>query len=108
MYNYSFFANAIVLAKTEPQVSISGLDFKNSKGVTLKANETLDVEVYPTPSTGNTPDITFESGNTQYYTVEKTGNTTCKITGKAEGSANLTATAGNVNTTLSVTVESAE
>lgn len=108
MYNYSFFANAVVLATAEPQVAITGLDFKNSTGVTLKANETLDVEVYPTPSTGNTPDITFESGNTSYYTVEKTGNTTCKITGKAEGSANLTAKAGNVNTTLSVTVESAE
>ena len=108
MFNYSFFANALVFATEEPQVAITGLDFKNSTGVTLKANESLDVEVKVTPATGNTPAIQFESGNTSYYTVEKTGDRTCKITGKAQGSANLTARAGNVNTTLSVTVEAAE
>ena len=108
MFNYSFFANAIVFATEEPQVAITGLDFANSTGVTLKANETLNVDVKVTPATGNTPEIIFESGNTSYYTVEKTGEKTCKITGKAQGSANLTAKAGNVNTTLSVTVEATE
>lgn len=108
MFNYSFFANAIVFATEEPQVAITGLDFGKSEGVTLKANETMEVNITVTPATANTPEISFTSGNDSYYTVEKTGDRSCKITGKAEGNANLIAKAGNVQTTLSVTIEAAE
>ena len=108
MFNYSFFANAIVFATEEPQVAITGLDFGKQEGVTLKANETMKVNITVTPATANTPEITFTSGNDTYYSVEKTGDRSCKITGKSAGSANLTAKAGNVQTTLSVTIEAAE
>lgn len=108
MFNYSFFANAIVFATEEPEVAITGLDFKMPEGVTLNTDETLEVTVNVTPATANNPEITFTSGNQAYYTVEKTGPRTCKITGKAQGTANLTAKAGNVQTTLSVAVNTAE
>ena len=108
MFNYSFFANAIVFATEEPEVAITGLDFKMPEGVTLNTNETIEVTVNVTPATANNPEITFTSGNQAYYTVEKTGPRTCEITGKAQGTANLTAKAGNVQTTLSVAVNTAE
>lgn len=108
MFNYSFFANGVVFATEEPEVAITGLDFKMPEGVSLNSDETLEVTVNVTPATANSPEITFTSGNQSYYTVEKTGARTCKITGKAQGTANLTAKAGNVQTTLSVTVNTAE
>ena len=35
MFNYSFFANAIVFATEEPKVAITGLDFKAPEGITF-------------------------------------------------------------------------
>ena len=108
MFKYSFFANGLVFATEEPEVAITGLDFKMPEGVSLNSGETKEVTVNVTPSTANTPEIQFTSGNTSFYTVEKTGERSCKITGKAQGSANLTARAGNTQTTLSVTINTAE
>lgn len=104
MFNYSFFANAVVFVTEEPEVAITGLDFKAPEGIKIQEEQKKDLEITVTPASANTPEITFTSGNNSYFTVEKTGDRTCKITGVAEGTANLTAKAGNVQTQVSVTV----
>lgn len=104
MFNYSLFANGVVFATEEPQVAITGLDFNTPEGITIEKKQTKSLEVSVTPYSANTPEITFTSGNQAYFTVEKTGDRTCKITGVAEGTTTLTAKAGNVQTQVNVTV----
>lgn len=104
MFNYSFFANGVVFATEEPEVAISGLDFKAPEGITIEEEQQEGLEITVTPASANTPEIEFTSGNTSYFTVEKTGDRTCTITGVSEGTANLTAKAGNVTAQVSITV----
>ena len=110
MFNYSFFANAIVFATKEPEVAITGLDFKAPDGITLQTvgdEKGLDITV--TPANANTPVITYESDNQEIFTVEvdPNDNRHCKITATGQGTANLIAKAGNVQTQVSVTVNNA-
>lgn len=109
MFNYSFFANAIVFATEEPEVAITGLDFKAPEGITLQTVgdvEGLDITV--TPANANTPTITYESDNEGIFTVavDPNDNRHCTITATGEGTAKLTAKAGNVTAEVNVTVES--
>lgn len=104
LFNFSFFANSVVFATEEPEVAITGLDFKLPEGIKIQEEQKKDLEITVTPASANTPEITFTSGNNSYFTVEKTGDRTCKITGVAEGTANLTAKAGNAQAQVSVTV----
>ena len=111
MFNYSFFANAIIFATKEPEVPITGLDFKAPDGITLQTvgdEKGLDITV--TPANANTPVITYESDNQEIFTVaaDPNNNRHCKITAVGQGTANLIAKAGNVQTQVSVTVESTQ
>lgn len=111
LFNYSYFANAIVFATKEPEVAITGLDFKAPEGIKLQTvgdEEGLDITV--TPANANTPVITYESDNQEIFTVEvdPNDNRHCKITAVGEGTANLIAKAGNVQTQVTVTVESTQ
>ena len=74
------------------------------EGITIEEEQEKALEITVTPASANTPEITITSGNNSYFTVEKTGDRTCKITGVGEGTANLTAKAGNVQAQVSVTV----
>lgn len=108
MYNYSLFANAVIFATELPEVTITSLDFKAPEGITIAQTgdkEGLDITV--TPETANTPKITYQSDNQEVFTVEVDPNNDrhCTITATGIGEANLTATAGNVTTSVKVTVE---
>lgn len=108
MYNYSLFANAVIFATEIPEVTVTSLDFKAPEGITIAETgdkEGLDITV--TPETANTPKITYESDNEEVFTVEVDPNNDrhCTITATGIGEANLTAKAGNVTTSVKVTVE---
>lgn len=108
MFNYSYFANAMLFTTKEPETPIVSLDFKAPEGITLTQvgeKEGLDITVNPVQA--NTPKIEYASDNQSVFTVEKDVNNDrhCEITATGSGTANLTATAGNVTTTVKVTVE---
>lgn len=110
MFNYSFFANAIVFATEEPEIAITGLDFKAPEGIKIQTvgdEEGLDITV--TPGQANTPQITYESENDEVFVVDSDPNDNrhCIITATGTGTAKLTAKAGNVTAEVNVTVESA-
>lgn len=108
MFNYSYFANAVVFATEEPVISITSLDFKAPEGISiLNVGDVKGLEITVNPNNANSPAITYESDNQGIFTVEKISERECKITATGQGTANLTATAGNVSTSVSVTVENA-
>lgn len=106
MYQYSLFCNAMLFVTSEPSVTITGLEV-DKKDVTVKEDETATVTVSTTPAQANTPEITATSNAQGTATAEIEGRT-ITITGVAQGSTTVTVKAGNVETTINVTVESAE
>ena len=106
MYQYSLFCNAMLFVTEEPEVTITGLEV-DKKDVTVKEDETTTVTVSTTPAQANTPVITATSNAQGTATAEIEGRT-ITITGVAQGSTTVTVKAGNVETTINVTVESAE
>ena len=106
MYQYSLFCNAMLFVTEEPQVTITGLEV-DKKDVTVKEDETATVTVSTTPAQANTPVITATS-NAQGTATASIEDRTITITGVAQGSTTVTVKAGNVETTINVTVESAE
>ena len=106
MFNYSYFANAVIFAKKVPQIPITSLDFKAPEGITLETvGDEEGLEITVNPNNANTPNITYTSDNEEVFTVDKINERHCKITAIGSGTANLKATAGNVETTVSVTVK---
>lgn len=106
MYKYSLFCNAMLFVTEEPQVTITGLEV-DKKDVTVKEDETATVTVSTTPPQANTPTITATSNASGTATASINGRT-ITITGVAQGSTTVTVKAGNVETTINVTVEAAE
>lgn len=103
MYNYSFFANAVVFATEAPTIAVTGLKFKNNNpqvNVGDKVVLELDIE----PANGTTS-VTFASGTEAKATVRKIDNRHVEVTGVADGTSVITATAGNVSTNVTVTVK---
>lgn len=111
MFNYSFFANAIVFATEEPTVAITGLDFKaGTEGIVMdKVGDEKGLDITVTPASANSPKIVYSSDNEGIFTVDEDpkDNRHCKLTAIGQGTANLTATAGNVSTSVKVTVTNA-
>lgn len=103
MYQYSLFCNAMLFVTEEPEVTITGLEV-DKKTVTVKEDETVTVTVSTTPAQANTPEITAVSNATGTATAEIDGRT-ITIVGVAQGSTTVTVKAGNVETTINVTVE---
>ena len=107
MYEYSLFANAVVLATELPTITITDLSFgANLVSTTVGTN--LEVPVKATPF-GGTTSITFTSSDDDIFTVApKSGDArTAVITPVGAGKAVLTATAGSVVTTVAVEIKSA-
>ena len=102
MYSYSLFANAVVFASALPQVTITDMEASESS-VSVEAGKKAYVTLSTTPAPANYPTITVSSSATSKATATITGKT-IEITGVAEGSATITATAGNVTETIAVTV----
>lgn len=105
MYNYSFFANAVVFATALPQVDATDIDFDENAPTTVVAGNTIKARVITDPVNANSA-ITYSSSATTYATVAPDPNDpkVCIITGKEAGSATITATANGHSDTLAVTV----
>lgn len=109
MYEYSLFANAVVFASDVSDVAITGLSYAGTTIVEVEESDTEGLEVLVTPFNANTPDIVYTSSDEDVFTVEEDSddNHKCVITGVGEGVAIMTATAGNVSTTMTVVVKTA-
>ena len=107
MYQYSLFANAVVLATSTPSIAITSLSFGTDQ-VSTKVGTNLDVPVSAMPFAGTTS-ITFTSSDSDVFTVApKSGEArTAVVTPVAAGTAVLTATAGNVTASVVVKIASA-
>lgn len=113
MYNYSVFANALLIVTEEPDVELSEIRFSTPvASAKVKVGETLELPVVTTPFQSNT-EITFTSGTVANATVEaKAGDPkVAVVTGVKAGTSVITASAvtsaGTVTATIEVTVESA-
>lgn len=102
MYQYSLFSNAVVFATEEPEVAITGLETDIDE-VEIEEEATATVKVSTIPAQANTPTITVASDDTDVATATIEGRTVT-ITGVADGTATVTITAGNVTTSVDVTV----
>ena len=107
MYQYSLFANAVVLATSTPSIAITSLSFGTDQ-VSTAVGTNLDVPVSAMPFAGTTA-ITFTSSDSDVFTTAaKSGEPrTAVVTPVAAGTAVLTATAGNVTASVVVKIASA-
>lgn len=107
MFQYSLFANAVVFATEEPEVTITGLTVSEDE-VTVGAGKTVKVTVSTTPVQANYPDIEVESSTPAVATATIDGRE-ITITGVAsdvdsDGEAIIVVSAGNVSKEITVTV----
>lgn len=105
MYNYSLFANGVILATAAPTSPITALKFKET-APEVATNEEITLHLEATPAYGNTT-VTFESGTVGKATVTKVDDRTVKVKGIAAGTSVITAKAGSVTGTVTVTVKGA-
>ena len=101
-FNYSLFANALMLVKALPTLNIGSMQF-NETSPEVKAGEKITLSITTTPFTATQP-VTFSSGTTSKATVVKIDDRTVEVTGVAEGTSVITATAGSVTATVTVKV----
>ncbi len=104
-FNFSLFANALMLVKALPTLNISSMVFnETSPEVTAGEKILLHITTTPFPATQT---VTFTSGTVGKATVLKKDDRTVEVTGVASGSSVITATAGSVTATVTVTVNAA-
>lgn len=109
MYNYSLFANGVILATAMPDVPASAVS-ADPATITLKAGEKAFATTTLTP-VNSTAALSVASSATAYATAKVVGSS-IEITGVAEGSATITVTATNADSstttdTIAVTVQAA-
>ena len=110
MYNYSLFANGVVIAIDDPDVPATKVE-ADPDTVTVTAGNKVTSAITLTP-VNTTATLSASSSATTYATVEVSGNNVI-ITGVAAGSATITVTATDQDgttthtDTISVTVEAA-
>lgn len=109
MYNFSLFANGVIFATSLPtDVPYDSISYADeSVSTKVGTNKTISLVVNPTRANAT---ISYESGNTEYYTVaaDSSDDRKCVITPVAAGTATLTATTGTGDdaktATISVTI----
>ena len=108
MYNYSLFANGVVLATSAPSVDIVSMKFTESAGAKVTVGDDIELHIETTPFPANAT-ITYSSGTVANATVaaKEGNNKVAVVTGVKAGSSVITATAGNVTATYTITVEAA-
>lgn len=106
MYNYSLFANGVVICTEAPNVPSTAIKFVETTP-TVVAEEKILLHIETTPFEASDT-ITFSSGTVGKATVEKIDNRTVEVTGVAAGSSVITATNGTVSATVTVTVNTAD
>ena len=106
MYNYSLFANGVVFATAAPDTTIRELDYNNTPIVEVKNGQTQGLDVNVTPNTATTPTIVYTTSNESVFTVQADAqnNRHCTVTATGQGTAILTATAGDVKTEITINV----
>lgn len=107
MYQYSLFANSIIFATEEPEVTITGMEFAQTT-VSVKEGETVNVSLSTTPPQANTPTISYSSTAAGTATATKVDERTVAIKGIAKGSTTVKATSGNVTAQITVNVTAAD
>lgn len=111
MYEFSYFANAVIFATAAPTVDLESMKF-NETGDALKvtAGSKINLTLTTVPFQADTT-ITFTSGTQAKATVSKKDNRTVEVTGVAAGTSVITASATvdgeTITTTATVTVEAA-
>ena len=105
MYNYSFFANGVVICTSAPSVSPTSMKFTDTAGLEVEEGKTIELHIETTPFPANAT-ITYTSGTAAKATVAaKSGNNKIAVvTGVADGTSVITATCGNVTATYTITV----
>lgn len=105
-YAYSFFANGVIIALDESDVDVTQLAFSETS-VPVAVDGKVRLRLKLTPPGANTT-VTFSSGDTDIFTVEKIDNQLVEVTGVANGTEDLTATAttsaGSVTTSVEIVV----
>lgn len=104
-FNYSLFANALMLVKALPTLNISAMQF-NETSPEVKVGEKIRLSITTTPFTA-TQKVTFSSGTTAKATVTKVDDRTVEVTGVDAGTSVITAKAGSVTSTVTVKVNTA-
>ena len=104
-FNFSLFANALMLVKALPTLNISSMQF-NETSPEVTAGEKITLTLTTTPFSA-TQSVTFTSGTVGKATVLKKDDRTVEVTGVASGTSVITATAGSVTATVTVTVNAA-
>ena len=109
MYNYSLFANGVVLCTSAPSVDIVSMKFTDETGKKVTVSDTVELHIETTPFPANAT-ITYTSGTVANATVaaKEGNNKIAVVTGVKAGSSVITATAGNVTATYTITVEAAD
>lgn len=102
-FNFSLFANALMLVKALPTLNISSMQF-NETTPEVTAGEKILLHITTTPFSA-TQSVTFTSGTVEKATVLKKDDRTVEVTGVASGTSVITATAGSVTATVTVTVK---
>ena len=92
MYNYSLFANGVVIATDDPDVDVTSMEFVEtgtvSAPVEVTVNATKTLHIKTTPFSANET-ITYTSSDSTEVSVEAgTDNKTCVITGVKAGTGN--------------------
>lgn len=111
-YNYSLFANGVVVCTTAPDVDATKVE-ADPDTISVKAGAKATSAITLTPIT-STATVTASSSATTYATVTVASDgKSVEITGVAEGSATITVTATNsdnttVTDTIAVTVTAAD
>lgn len=109
MYQFSLFCNAMLFVTEEPQVTITGLNYNQTTPVEIHNGDTEGLEVITTPLQANYPQIQYEiteqsTENVAEVVADENNPKIAKVTAKGEGTCKLKATAGNVSTTVDITV----
>lgn len=103
-YNYSLFANGLILATEKPNIPVQALSFE-TQSVTIENGTTEGVEVKVTPVNA-TGKIEFSIEDKSVATVVPSVNipNSALVTGLKEGQTTLTAKNGNVQTTVNIVI----
>lgn len=107
-YGYSFFANGVIIALANPTVTTTALSF-TADSANVAVGKKIKCRVKATPKGANST-VTFTSGDTDIFTVTKIDNQLVEVTGVANGTETLTASAesGSVTDTMTIVVGTGE
>ena len=116
-FNYSLFANALMLVGSVPEIATTAIDFNDGASVNVNVDAEKILQITTTPF-NSTDTITFSlgAGEDTYVTITKVDNRHVKIeglvatTGESDVPAYVTITAsnGSVTDTIKVTVRATE